>query len=308
MFFRKHYKALCLIIISLVLVACGGKTKRPSTSDGPIRKSAPAQQRGGGFLKGDGPGDFIPSNLDQIPDAIPRVEPLHRFANRPYVVLGRAYTPNTHLVPFRQRGMASWYGKKFHGRKTSTGEIYDMFAMTAAHTTLALPSYARVTNLGNGRSVVVRVNDRGPFIAGRIIDLSYAAAHRLGFIEQGTALVEVRAILPKGMKSPASTSAQSAPVARSAPAGAGTPLKTTASRLQKGVFLQLGAFSSFDNAENLRERLSGELSWLSESIEIYSTGGMHRVHLGPYSSRSEAEKIAETIGSLLGYRPVIIQR
>jgi rare lipoprotein A len=147
----------------------------------------------GGYYKDDGPGDRAPAN---VPDAVPRAEPLHKFANRPYKALGKEYVPLTSLQPFRQRGMASWYGKRYHGQKTSSGEIYDMYAMSAAHPTLPIPSYARVTNLANGRSVVVRINDRGPFHAARIIDVSYAAAHRLGFIGAGAAQVEVEAILP----------------------------------------------------------------------------------------------------------------
>ena len=127
---------------------------------------------------------------------MPRIEPLHRYANRPYRVFGKDYRPLASLQPFRQRGMASWYGKRFHGKPTSSGEKYDMYKMTAAHPTLPIPSYARVTNLANGRSVVVRVNDRGPFHAGRVIDLSYVAAHRLGYIGAGSAQVEVEAIVP----------------------------------------------------------------------------------------------------------------
>ena len=127
---------------------------------------------------------------------MPRAEPLHRFANRPYTVLGRDYVPATSLRPYRERGVASWYGRKFHGQKTSTGEIYDMYAMTAAHPTLPLPSYARVTNPATGVSVVVRVNDRGPFLHGRVIDLSFAAAHKLGIAQRGSGEVEVEAVLP----------------------------------------------------------------------------------------------------------------
>lgn len=147
----------------------------------------------GGYYKDDGPGDRVPAN---VADAVPRAEPLHRFANRPYKALGKEYVPLTSLQPFRQRGMASWYGKRYHGQKTSSGEIYDMYAMSAAHPTLPIPSYARVTNLANGKSVVVRINDRGPFLAARIIDVSYAAAHKLGFIQAGAAQVEVESILP----------------------------------------------------------------------------------------------------------------
>jgi rare lipoprotein A len=138
----------------------------------------------GGYYKDDGPHAKPPSNLASIPDAQPRSEPLHRFANRPYEVFGKSYVPLTSVRPFRQRGLASWYGKRFHGQKT------------AAHPTLPIPSYVRVTHLRNGRQVVVRINDRGPFHANRVIDLSYAAAYRLGYIEAGSAEVEVEAVVP----------------------------------------------------------------------------------------------------------------
>jgi rare lipoprotein A len=142
------------------------------------------------------PAGTPPVNLDRVADAKPRVEPLHPGANNPYTVQGKRYVPQRSLQPYRARGIASWYGRKFHGKRTSSGERYDMYAMTAAHTVLPIPSYARVTNLGNGRSVVVRINDRGPFHSDRIIDLSYAAAHRLGIVGAGSARVEVEAIFP----------------------------------------------------------------------------------------------------------------
>jgi rare lipoprotein A len=167
-------RAGCYALL-MVLAACGSSPK-------------------GGYYKDDGPGAQQPSA--STPDAVPRLEPLHRFANRPYEVFGRSYVPHASLKAFRQQGLASWYGKRFHGSKTSSGEVYDMYRMTAAHPTLAIPSYARVTNLANGRSVVVRINDRGPFHGGRIIDLSYAAATKLGYVQAGSARVEVEAIVP----------------------------------------------------------------------------------------------------------------
>ena len=150
----------------------------------------------GGYYKDDGPGGAPPVNLDRVADAKPKVEPLHRGANNPYTALGKKYTPYRSLKPHRERGLASWYGRRFHGKPTASGERYDMYAMTAAHTLLPIPSYARVTHLGNGRSVIVRINDRGPFRTDRIIDLSYAAAHRLGVVQAGSARVEVEALLP----------------------------------------------------------------------------------------------------------------
>src|SRR5690606_3230661 len=138
--------------------------------------------RGGGYYKDDGPGTDIPANIEAIPDAVPRIE-VHSRANfRPYVVFGKKYFPVSDEAPFRQQGTASWYGRKFHGQKTANGETYDMYGMTAAHPTLPLPSYARVTHAGTGKSVIVRVNDRGPFHSSRIIDLSYVAAAKLGLI------------------------------------------------------------------------------------------------------------------------------
>lgn len=155
------------------------------------------EKRPGGYYKDDGPPDRG-VNVAAIPDAVPRVEPLHRYANRPYEALGRKYVPLTHVATYKQRGTASWYGKRFHGSPTSSGEKYDMYGMSAAHPILPIPSYARITNLANGRSVVVRVNDRGPFHAGRAIDLSYAAAYRLGYIAQGSAQVEIEQVVPGG--------------------------------------------------------------------------------------------------------------
>lgn len=154
-------------------------------------------ERGGGYYKDDGPGARVP-NLAAIPDAAPRREPLHRWANRPYEQFGKRYVPLTRVGPFQQRGTATWYGKRFHGNPTSSGETYDMYKMTAAHPILPIPSYARVTNLANGRTVVVRVNDRGPFHKERIIDLSYAAAYKLGYVNAGSARVLVEQLVPGG--------------------------------------------------------------------------------------------------------------
>jgi len=150
----------------------------------------------GGYYQNDGPEAKPRSNLDSIADATPRAEPLNKWANRPYSRLGKNYTPLTAVQPFKQRGMASWYGKQFHGQKTSSGELYDMYKMTAAHPTLPIPSYVRVTRVSTGKSVIVRVNDRGPFHANRVIDLSYVAAYKLGYIQAGAAEVTVEAIVP----------------------------------------------------------------------------------------------------------------
>ena len=158
--------------------------------------SSTPEKRPGGYYKDDGPGDA--AQLASVPDAVPRAEPLHRYANRPYEAMGRKYVPLTQVGVFKQRGAASWYGKRYHGSPTSSGEKYDMYKMSAAHPILPIPSYARVTNLANRKSVVVRINDRGPFHSGRAIDVSYAAAYKLGFIGQGSAQVEIEQIVPGG--------------------------------------------------------------------------------------------------------------
>ena len=180
-----------LAAIAAVLAVAGCGTISRSEAP-PLPASAPAK---GAFYKDDGPGANPPPDLAAIPDAVPRTEPLHRFANRPYQVFGKDYVPRTRVAPFKEAGIGSWYGRRYHGGATSSGEKYDMYAMSAAHPTLPIPSYARVTNSANGRSVVVRINDRGPFHSGRIIDLSYTAAWKLGYVDAGSARLEVEAVI-----------------------------------------------------------------------------------------------------------------
>lgn len=188
-------RPLTLVITTagLVLAGCGSTPSQRGA--GAPAKPAGTPTQGGGYYQDDGPAADTPADLARTPDAEPRVEPLvARGPNKPYTVLGRDYVPLAADVPLRQRGRASWYGKKFHGRRTASGEVYNMHAMTAAHPTMPIPSYARVRHVASGREVVVRVNDRGPFHADRIIDLSYTAALKLGFISQGSAVVEVERI------------------------------------------------------------------------------------------------------------------
>jgi len=262
--------------------------------------STAANGRGrGGYYLDDGPGDNPPADLDSIPDAQPRLEPLHRAALRPYSALGNDYVPMTALAPYRARGVASWYGRRYHGKPTSTGEIYDMYGMTAAHPVLPLPSYVRVTSLKNGQSVVVRVNDRGPFRNDRLIDLSYAAAHRLGLVADGSGMVEVEAILPEarqvavgGQQTPLSA----ALIPPAAPAG------TT------GVFLQLGAFAERANADDFVNKMRSELPALAPPIGVLSVAGIHRVQAGPFPDRDAARQEAERIAVRLGAKPFVVAR
>ncbi len=169
----------------------GGTAASPSS---PTATQPLPTSRRGGYYADDGPGDNAPVDLAAIPDAQPRREPLLARANRPYVVFGKQYVPMTALAPYRERGVGSWYGRKFHGMKTSSGEPYDMYAMTAAHPTLPIPSFVRVTSVRSGQSVVVRVNDRGPFLHGRLIDLSYTAAAKLGYVQAGSGELEVELV------------------------------------------------------------------------------------------------------------------
>ena len=178
---------------------------------------------GGGYYLDDGPGKPDPQRVARLmrePDPVPKHEPLLARANRPYRVMGQDFAPMTERKPYKQQGVASWYGQRFHGKPTSTGETYDMYQMTAAHPTLPLPSYARVTRLDNGRSVVVRVNDRGPFLRGRLIDLSYLAASKLGYVGKGHAEVEVELLNPADAGKGRTLTAQ--PAGKAAPAQART--------------------------------------------------------------------------------------
>jgi rare lipoprotein A len=266
--------------------------------------TAPARK--GAYYKDDGPGDSPPANLASVPDAVPKYEPPHRFANRPYRVFGRDYVPLRPGAPFKQQGTASWYGKRFHGSSTSSGEPYDMYAMSAAHPVLPIPSYARVTNLANGKSVVVRINDRGPFHAGRVIDLSYAAAYRLGYVEAGSAPVEVEALVPGSETAVAAAPPTTAP--KPTPIAAARVDANEAAQAKGGVFLQLGAFGARENAESFRARAAQELSWLSEVIEVFASEGLFRLQLGPYRTQDEARGIAERIFRELNLRPVVVVR
>lgn len=266
-------------------------------------------KKGGGFYQDDGPGDNPPADIDAIPDAVPRQEPPHRFANNPYSVFGQDYVPLAPGTAYRARGVASWYGRKFHGQKTSSGEPYDMYGMTAAHATLPIPSYARVTNPANGKSVVVRINDRGPFHSGRLIDLSYTAAWKLGYVGNGSTPVVVESVRPGQetllASAPPAAAAEDDPIARFAAAEA-APLPET--RDLRGHYLQLGAFGNRDNAETLKGRLARELGALGEKLVVQAAGSLYRLQLGPWASAQEARGVAQRLRETLELAPVVVQR
>jgi rare lipoprotein A len=295
-------RALAFCAIALVAgCATAPKTPRIEREAG-APPSAPAPSRPGGYYLDDGPGDGPPPDLGRIPDAQPRVEPLHRAANSPYVVFGRQYVPERSVRPFRQRGTASWYGRRFHGNPTSSGERYDMYAMTAAHPTLPIPSYVRVTNVANGRSVVVRINDRGPFLHGRIIDLSYAAAWKLAYVEQGAAVVEVETVVP------GETAAAPPPRPERAPPAPVEAVEVPVAAEAGGIYVQLGAFATPENAESLRARFALELATFDGQIEIYRKDGLYRLHVGPYRTRAEANAVAGQIRDALDVQPHLVVR
>ncbi len=308
--------------------------------------STTPRTKGGGYYKDDGPGANPPSQIDSIPDAVPRIETHAPSTLRPYVVFGKRYIPLSDERPFRQEGTASWYGKKFHGKKTANGEKYDMYAMTAAHPTLPLPSYARVTHAGTGKSVVVRINDRGPFHSRRIMDLSYAAAAKLGLIAPGSGQVIVEAItnadiargenLPKAAPDPAPEPALVTNAAVSTPAptsGSPTPMPVAATpdalaavksetafapaqlptpqptTFGGQVFLQFGAFSEAQNAEHLAQKLNQQIAGIeSRSAHVQADQKLHRVQIGPYPSRTAAVNASLRIQQETGLQPKVALR
>ena len=291
-----------------------------------LKAALPARFKGGAF-KFDTQSDESSANADDEAVATPRVD------KNDYSLQGSMSSGGGLTL---EKGVASWYGKMFHGRKTSSGDPYDMYAMTAAHPTLPIPSYVRVTNLANGRSAVVRVNDRGPFHPGRIIDLSYAAAYKLGYADQGHARVEVALVLPeevalvrpgrpvppvRRMKAP-----ESAPVVVAArpvvepvlPQGAAVAsVSRSAEKVAERVvdnkaagevFLQLGAFATFVTAEQFKGMVEHELKWLKESVSVLASEGKYRLHVGPFASAMEARSIAERIAGTLKLKPFVVQR
>jgi rare lipoprotein A len=292
------------LILVVLLAACSSSPKVDAPSAPPVTVQTPSPRSSSKYYLDDGPGGSAPANLDAIPDAVPRVEPLHRFANRPYVVFGREYVPATTLRAYKERGVASWYGRKFHGQKTSSGETYDMYGMTAAHPTLPLPSFARVTNTATGKSVVVRVNDRGPFLHNRVIDLSFAAAQRIDIAQKGSGEVEVEAILPGDPISVAAAPLPPVAVAvgpsrNGAPttdAQAPVPVAAAAG----GFVVQLGAFANNANAQNFVAHMANQLAPIGVEPKVRQAGGLFRVFVGPFAGQAEARRMSDKIRDALG--------
>ncbi len=248
----------CILALTVMLSACA--TREPA----------------------DGPPDTGSGSVN-IPDAVPTDEPRSRYGNHsPYRVNGKTYHVMNSGSGYTERGVASWYGKKFHGRKTSSGETYDMYAMTAAHKALPLPTYVEVTNIDNGRRIVVKVNDRGPFVHNRIIDLSYGAASKLGIIGTGTAFVEVRAIDARDPRR--SGVAEATPE----PDSVNTDDKPNGQQL----FIQVGAFAEYDNAMRMQQRLLGYGFNNTRLVQANpNSRGLYRVRIGPVSSVNDHDAL-----------------
>ena len=275
-----------VLILTLTLGACS--TIYQSSQDGPPVDETVAVQK----------------TYDYPSDAVPKHEPRSKYGNPPsYVVFGKTYKtlPSSH--GFVQRGIASWYGKKFHGRRTSSGETYDMYAMTAAHTQLPLPTYVQVTNLKNGKQVVLKVNDRGPFHDNRIIDLSYSAAKRLDIIREGTGLVEVRALDPSNYRSSrqkqVQTSEKISTKMKSEAAVKTVADATIVSASGPKVFVQVGAFGQRENANQLVNQLNTlNLGEVSISSVIKNSQQLHRVRIGPMKTVESADQTVAQLNAM----------
>lgn len=270
--------ATCCLLLVALLSACGTLPKPVAgpvpTPDRPARDGAP-----------ENPPDFA-----SLPEPVPRPEPRSKYGNpSSYTVYGKRYFVMESSAGYVERGTASWYGTKFHGQYTSSREPYDMYAFTAAHKTLPIPCYAQVTNLRNGRTLIVRINDRGPFVDDRLIDLSYAAASRLGILDTGTGPVEVRVIDTATAVSPAAAHDHPAPV----------PLQATAPSPASPTYLQVGAFQSRDNAERLRDVLQSKASVAAQIMESASTDStLYRVRIGPVESAEETDRLSNRLHQL----------
>lgn len=290
----------------------------------------------GGYYQDDGPGANPPEGLRDVPDAVVKYEPYAKFANRPYTVFGTTYTPLLNEEPYKQRGIASWYGVKFHGQRTSSGEPYDMYKMTAAHPTLPIPSYARITSIDSGQSVIVRINDRGPFHSDRLIDVSYTAALKLGLLGKGSHEVQVERLFPEDgariatARRAAASEAQALPppgiaalmledriemdnaaVARPQSAqAAAQPAQPASSSSPNssapGYYLQLGAFGRAGKAEEMSELI--KKSGVSQALEVVASGSINRLYCGPYETRAMAQEAARALPASLGLKPIVVRR
>lgn len=270
-----------------------------------------ATRSGGVGGERDGPERNPPPNLGSVPDAVPRLDPIRIGGpNKPYEVLGERYEPLKGDVVYAEKGLASWYGKKFHGRPTASGEVYNMYAMTAAHATLPIPSYARVRNPSNGREIIVRINDRGPFHKGRIIDLSYTAALKLDVLH-GVRPVEVRRITHAEIRAGNwGRPGAEAPPLFAPDVAPGAPLReTTPGGAEEGIYwLQFGVFTRLDGAEGLRQRVAEADLGLLPLLTIVREAGRHHLRVGPFPSLDEARATAARLRAAGGFDVSLVEK
>ena len=281
---------LTLLLLSMLTGCANGPSLKNESVSVPPKK-------GGGYYLDDGPGDRPPENMDAIPDAIPKVEPFNVRANQPYIALDNKYTPMTSFYPYKEKGIASWYGKRYHGKKTSVGEFYDMYSMTGAHTTLPIPCYVRVTNTENGKSVIVRINDRGPFKKDRVIDLSFAAAYKLRLSDKGSGPVEVELIDPRQFSALKKTSDAITEKIKEKEVVSVQTKSVDILEPSDAIFIQAGAFKNEKNADFLLKQLTDmKLENSPPSKKQFSEDLFHIV-IGPFNSKDEATRISDLIKS-----------
>ena len=264
-------------------------------------------KKGGGYYLDDGPGDHPPENIDAIPDATPKVEPFNARANQPYIALDNKYTPMTSFYPYKERGIASWYGKRYHGKKTSIGEYYDMYSMTGAHTILPIPCYVRVTNTENGKSVIVRINDRGPFKKDRLIDLSFAAAYKLRLSDKGSGPVEVELIDPRqfnALKKTPDVITEKIKEKEVIP----TQVKSEENSTNEPLYIQAGAFKNEKNADLLLKQLTDMRLENTPPFKKQFSEDLFHVVIGPFNSKDEANNIADLIKSKIKISIFIVSK
>ncbi|GDX54864.1 lipoprotein [Methylophilaceae bacterium] len=283
------YFLILLLLSMLTGCASGPSLKNESVSVPP--------KKGGGYYLDDGPGDRPPENMDAIPDAIPKVEPFNVRANQPYIALDNKYTPMTSFYPYKEKGIASWYGKRYHGKKTSVGEFYDMYSMTGAHTTLPIPCYVRVTNTENGKSVIVRINDRGPFKKDRVIDLSFAAAYKLRLSDKGSGPVEVELIDPRQFSALKKTSDAITEKIKEKEVVSVQTKSIDILEPSDAIFIQAGAFKNEKNADLLLKQLTDMKLENSPPSKKQFSEDLFHVVIGPFNSKDEATRISDLIKS-----------
>jgi len=330
-----------VVAVAFLVTACSGTGEhkrlspfpwphKPTAKHGAAPKLPAANSGRGGYYKDDGPGENPPDGLLETPDAVVMAEPYNKWTSRPYAVLGKTYTPLDNDEPFTQRGISTWYGKKFHGQRTASGELYDMYKMTAAHPTLPIPSYVRVTSMDSGQSVVVRINDRGPFHSTRIIDVSYTAALKLGLLGKGSHEVQIERLFPgdpivnpaqiAAARRDATSQAQSAPPEITAlmledrvQSDSGAVVRmvepaTPAAAVTSGdYYIQLGAYGQANTAEAVSDRLQRAGVDLG-TFEVVKVGSLNRLYGGPYPTRAEAVEAMEALPASLGLKPIVVRR